>query len=148
MLKSLLLILMFNVGCVEDHGLFTHTSCIPYEKYIYEAVDRFNEMEGDEIIVVEGRLDHPYRSRQENIADDYDLVYCVYPWVEGKTGAASRHRGDVYLFPRSFWDISIFRCVVLHELGHRYLGLWDNDDPDTIMGGMNKSTCWEKTEWE
>lgn len=140
------ILLFMLVGCKEEQGIYISESCLLYENEIYESIDKLNELEGYEVIWVEGTTDSVFKSRQENINDDIDAFYCWEVSGEYFGGETSRNRGDIYLYVVNGRE-SRLPCIIVHELGHRYLGFGHIDDPEAIMYPGLPLNCLDRERW-
>jgi hypothetical protein len=140
-------------GCDDEEGIWISESCRAHEAAINWGVNRMNTLEEREVIWIEGfKKSDPDQPIQKALNDDTDYFYCRddtdRPYLRGHTNYGS---GDIYLYTKNFVDQDILRylpCTILHELGHRYLSLRDNDVQSTIMYRYLVDGCLDKTEWE
>lgn len=139
---------IFALACEEEQGIWISESCLDYEVQIRDGVERMNEMEGDEIIYIEGVSSSVSRNKQLNLNDDIDCFYCEKRATYEYGGEANLGSGDVYLYMDDYHSWAM-PCIILHELGHRYLRLSHSDNEDAIMYRyINGPSCLEKTVWQ
>jgi hypothetical protein len=125
-----------TLAACEEEGFWIEVGCWDREFAIRDTVAAFNAREGD-IIRIEGMCDSDNTLTAGHMNDDKDVVYCHESddgeLGEGVYGVTGFGYGDIHLSAMALQSNEITKCVLMHELGHRILGLEDTDDPDTIM---------------
>ena len=148
------MILVVSLGCEEEEGIWISESCREYESEIRWSVNRLNDLEGYEVTWIEGfKKSDPSPPVQKALNDGTDFFYCINYDIDNeyRRGHTNYGKGDVYLYTYNFIDQNIMEllpCTVLHELGHRFLVLYDNENENTIMYKHLTGDCLYKTEWE
>lgn len=145
-----LFFILFLVGCTEEDGIWLSESCLNFEDYINDTVDKYNDLvvEDSKIILLGVQYSDPSQNRNKALNDDSDFFYCLENadnrYIKGTSNLGY---GDIYLYPDNFENVEFLQCTILHELGHRFLSFEHSVDKNTIMYKLVTEDCLEKMEW-